>query len=212
MDFKKFKDTFFFPYRLFFLLDDKNTLGLTNLQDERIGITLKYAKGNLLDVGCGNMNKTVRRYHGFGVGLDVYPWEGIDVMCDTRYMPFPKNAFDTISFVASFNHIPQSYVEEVLTEVKSVLKDDGLLLITMVNPVISWINHKWHYRHDIDQKIRGMEKDEVWGYWHGQMLKLLSKNGFTFIKHVPFLYYLSNLYISKKMEHEEHNTVQTREI
>ena len=54
--------------------------------DIRVGIVLNAARGRLLDIGCGT-NRLVMRYRaegGDGVGVDVYPWDGVDLVSRTR--------------------------------------------------------------------------------------------------------------------------------
>jgi len=118
---------------------------------------LSHVRGYCLDIGCGN-NRLINIYRasgGKGIGIDVYPWEGVDmVLQDTRKLPFKADTFDTVTFVASLNHIP--YREEVLKEVKRVLKRESLSLITTLSPLISFIWHKYTFW-DRDQHKRGMQ-------------------------------------------------------
>src|SRR5262249_54791920 len=90
---------------------------LTTNREIRAGVVLRMVRGRLLDVGCGT-NDLVRKYREFrgdGIGVDVYPWPNVDLVVeDTAKLPFPDNAFDTITFVACINHIPNRL--EVLRE------------------------------------------------------------------------------------------------
>src|SRR5262249_4425778 len=92
----------------------------------RTGVVLNAARGRLLDIGCGT-NRLVAQYRGGGgdgVGVDVYPWEGVDLIVeDTSKLPYPDASFDTISFVACINHIPNRI--DVLREAHRVLKPGG---------------------------------------------------------------------------------------
>ena len=59
----------------------------------------------LLDIGAGT-NALVRR-HGDGVGVEVYDWGGEALVVENAArLPFSDQSFDTVSFVASLNHIP----------------------------------------------------------------------------------------------------------
>ena len=80
-------------------------LGLTPIDDERVIVALKNAKGRTLDIGCG-ANNFIRSY-GNGLGVDVFPWKGCDMVIeDAAKLPFKKGEFSTISYLACLNHIP----------------------------------------------------------------------------------------------------------
>ncbi len=197
----KLKNFLFIPYKLLILLDYDNRFprfGLRTNKEDRIDITLKYAKGRLLDIGCGQYNSAIKKYVN-GYGIDVYPWQGIDMLCDTTKIPFKDESFDSVSFIASFNHVPRQKVDLVVKEVYRVLKNDGLLLITNATPLVGYVNHEIAHRFDdIDRKCRGISSDECYGYWHKDLVRLIASNSFTYLKRVPFIYYLSYLYIFKK--------------
>jgi hypothetical protein len=72
-------------------------LGLTPLRQERIDACLPYVKGRLLDVGCGE-NLLVKA-HGNGVGVDIFPWPGVNVLCDTRRLPFQDGSFVSAAMI-----------------------------------------------------------------------------------------------------------------
>lgn len=190
------KDFFGAPLRMVLLPDESSRkLGLTSLEDERIGAVLPYIQGRLLDIGAGK-NKLVQTY-GNGVGVDVYDWGGgALIVPDTSQLPFESQAFDTITFVACLNHIPNRTA--VLKEAHRLLKKDGRLLITMIGPVIGLVGHKiWWYSED---KERGMKKGETYGLWASEIKKLLNQEGFVITEHRRFLYKLNNLYIARKSE------------
>ncbi|MFC1514712.1 class I SAM-dependent methyltransferase [Candidatus Omnitrophota bacterium] len=94
--------------------------GLTTNEDIRIAKALRNIKSDAkcLDIGCGD-NKLIKRHRmrgGEGTGIDVYPWDGVDLIVeDSSKLPFEENSFDCVTFVASLNHIPNR--AEVLKEV-----------------------------------------------------------------------------------------------
>jgi hypothetical protein len=94
------------PFRL--VLFDQDWLprfGWTTLEEERLDAVLPHVHGRLLDIGAGP-NTLVRRY-GNGVGVDVHDWGGgVMVVENTARLPFSDQTFDTITFVACLNHIP----------------------------------------------------------------------------------------------------------
>ena len=198
---RKVIDLILFPLR-FALADIKvESLGLTSLRQERINICLKWVNGRVLDIGCGE-NQFIRSYKKRGrtdsLGVDYFKWKGADIICDTTKLPFKDNTFDTVTIIASLNHIPKR--KKVLQEAYRVLRPGGQILITMINPIISRISHTLVRRRlDLDQKERGgMEKGEVFGFWPKEVVSYLSRVGFMEIKKIPFIYGLNNLYIGNK--------------
>jgi SAM-dependent methyltransferase len=185
---------------MFLSSDQARALRLTPIDAERIAMTLAHCRGLLLDIGCG-MNELTRHYRaiqGVAIGVDVHPWPGADVLCDTTTLPFPQALFDTVTMLACLNHIPSSKRHRVLQEARRVLKDEGQLLITMINPVIGLVVHTIRHRHDLDQLERGMGEEEANGLWEKEVKRLLAGNGFHLMRTVPFVFGLNCLYIAQK--------------
>lgn len=197
MNWQRMKDRLAFPLLAFISPERAYRLGLTPLDDERILICLRYAQGRLLDVGCGS-NQFVRRY-GNGVGVDVYPWSGIDLLCDTAQLPFPDAIFDTVTMVASLNHISELKRSFVLAQVHRVLRPDGQLLVTMLDPIIGLITHRLREGVDPDQLERGIHHDENLGLWSSDVRGLLEEAGFQVDWRQRFVYGLNNLYRAIKV-------------
>lgn len=168
--------------------------GLTTNHEIRTAMVLAQVRGRLLDIGCGT-NDVVKQYRtrgGEGTGVDVYPWPGLDLLVDnTAQLPFPDQAFGTITFVACLNHIPNRV--DVLHEAKRLLEPGGIVLVTNLTPGLSRLWHKWAFW-DADQHERGMAAGEVFGFTHGDLLNLLQKAGFQFVKCQPFSWGLNSLY------------------
>ncbi|NEQ64713.1 MAG: class I SAM-dependent methyltransferase [Symploca sp. SIO2D2] len=180
------------PFRLIFF--DQKWLpyfGWTTLEEERLKAVLPYIKGRLLDIGAGS-NNLVKRY-GKGFGVDVHDWGGgVIVVEDTSHLPFDEQSFDTITFIACLNHIP--YRQAVLEEARRLLKPDGQLIITMINPFFGDIGHViWWYGED--RHRGGMEEGEVGGLWKKELVKMCQDAGFDLHVHQRFVYYMNNLYI-----------------
>jgi SAM-dependent methyltransferase len=181
---------------MFLTTEQALRLHLTPLDHERVEACLPHCTGRLLDVGCGP-NELVRR-HGRGVGVDVYPWPGIDVLCDTRRLPFPDASFDTAALLAALNHVPRRDREAVLSEVHRVLQPAGRLLITMLDPGIGRITHRLRFKQDPDQRERGMHADEDYGLWDSEVRRLLEGSGFRIERRRRFVFGLNNLYLAVK--------------
>lgn len=180
------------PFRLV-LLDQKwlPRFGWTTLEEERLGAVLPHVKGRLLDIGAGHNNLV--KWYGNGVGVDVHDWGGgALVVEDTSGLPFPDASFDTVTFVACLNHIPNR--REVLRDAARVLKPNGRLIITMINPILGGIGHAvWWYGED--RHRGGMQPGEVGGIWTGDLVKMCKAAGFRIHTRKRFVYGMNNLYI-----------------
>ena len=193
---QRLKDRLAFPLVAFMSTETAHRWGLTPLDDERLVFCLRYVRGRLLDIGCGP-NELVRRY-GNGVGVDVHPSPGIDVLCDTTRLPFRDATFDTATFVASLNHIPATQRHGVLTEVHRVLRADGQALITMMGPVMGTITHRVRAGVDPDQLGRGIHHDEDLGLSDGYLRRLLAETGFAVDWRRGFVFGINKLYRAVK--------------
>jgi SAM-dependent methyltransferase len=168
--------------------------GLTTNKEIRTNIVLSAVRGRLLDVGCGP-NLLVQRYRqngGDATGVDVYPWPGVDLQVnDSAELPFPDQSFDTVTFVACINHIPNRGA--ALKEAKRLLKPQGIVLATNLTPTLSRIWHRWAFW-DADQHERGMAPGEVYGLTHRELLNLAEGSGLRFVRRDSFSWGLNNLY------------------
>jgi len=177
------KNFVFIPLR--FILSHKllNKLGFRSLEDERHDIVIKHCKGKLLDVGCGD-NQLVKKY-GNGIGIDIYN-SGEDVLVIKNSFPFKNQEFDTISFAGSLNYI--SNQKEILKETHRVLEDNGILLITMINPIAGYFRHK----------LAWWDNKQYKDIWSKPLITMIENKGFHFKKRKRFVLGLNNLYIFNK--------------
>ena len=171
-----------------------NRLGLRSMRDERICAVLKRCRGRLLDVGCGEGNALVRAYFGPGVGVDVFPWPGIDLLCNTARLPFADGTFQTVAMLAALNHIPNR--AEVLSECGRVLTPDGRLLITMIGPIVGKLRHRLAWW-DKDQTERVHAKGELAGMDDRAVRRLLAESGFELKEKIRFVCGLNVLYVAE---------------
>lgn len=169
---------------------------LVPLDDERVIEVLMRARGRLLDIGCGS-NTLVRSY-GNGVGVDVFPWEGCDVVIeDSALLPFGDGEFDTVSYVACLNHIHNRATS--LKEARRVLKDDGQVLITMISPRVGSFVHWFRSRHDPDGLSRSVDHDhELPGMTDGQIEASLEAAGLRLEAKAGFVFGLNHIYTAVK--------------
>ncbi len=168
---------------------------LTTNEDIRIGLVKSAVRGRLLDIGCGK-NRLVTEYRssgGDGTGVDVYDWGTCDlVVRDTSKLPFEDGRFDTVTFVACLNHIPNRL--EVLKEARRVLAPNGRILITNLTPVVSRIWHAYAFWDD-DQHERGMAEGEVYGFTAEQLTAILHTAGLNIHYRHRFSWGLNELFV-----------------
>ncbi|MDD3417882.1 MAG: class I SAM-dependent methyltransferase [Lachnospiraceae bacterium] len=142
----------------------------------------KDAEGKLLDVGCGTGNILCKLVNGkrqlFGIDLSENMVEeskkrmegNADIkVADAEHIPYKDNFFDTLICNASFHHYP--HPEEVLKEMKRVLKSGGKLLIGegyAIQPFRALLNLSFHFSDSGDFKSYGKH----------EFIRMLENNGF----------------------------------
>jgi len=190
------------PLRLFVFSNRlSERLSLTSLELERMYAVLPEVRGRLLDVGCGP-NRLVQLYRGEGIGVDVHDHGcGAMIVDDSSVLPFEDGEFDTVTFVASLNHIP--YRQRALEEAGRLLNEEGRLVITMINPVLGWVNHRlfWRYKGN-KEALREKNCGETLGLWKSNVISLCSQCGFRLLKSKRFLYGLNRVYVFAKNRQE----------
>jgi ubiquinone/menaquinone biosynthesis C-methylase UbiE len=157
-------------------------------------MALKHAKGRVLDIGCG-ANNFVHSY-GNGIGVDVADWKGCDVVIkDAAQLPFKQGDFNTVTYLACLNHIPNR--TDSIKEARRVLKNDGQLLITMIPPLIGRFVHWIRFRNDPDHQQRHIDHEhELMGMSDQHVRAILAEAGFTKVTRKRFCYGLNSLYIA----------------
>lgn len=193
---KTFVSRIFFPLLSVLSRDQSLKIGLTPIDDERVIMALKHTKGKVLDIGCG-ANNFVRSY-GNGVGVDVADWKGCDIVIkDAAKLPFKKQEFDTVTFLACLNHIPNR--NDSVKEAARVLKDDGSILVTMITPKWGEFIHWWRFRNDPDHQERHIDHaNELMGMSPDHVQGILHAAGFHNIQRKRFVFGLNSIYIAKR--------------
>ncbi len=166
----------------------------------RIRMVLPELRGYLLDIGCGT-NDLVKayqgKYAGQGQGVDVFPWDKtVQVVKDSSELPFDSESVDTITMLASLNHIENR--RQVLREAHRVLRRGGRILITMIPPGISKLWHRLRAPWDADQSERGMKEGEVFGFARTQVRDLLNDSGFRVLFEKRFMLGINCLTVAEK--------------
>lgn len=171
-------------------------LGLVPVDDERVVMALRHAWGRVLDVGCGG-NLFVRSY-GDGIGVDVVPWDGCDVVLDepTR-LPFDDASFDTVSFLACLNHIPER--EAVMWEAARVLRPGGRVLVTMIPPRLGAFVHWLRERNDPDHRQRHIDHScELMGMSAAHVRAVFEAAGLRMVERRRFVFGTNSLYVATR--------------
>ena len=165
--------------------------GWTTLEAERLLQVLPEVRGRLLDVGAGP--NTLVKLHGNGTGVDVFDWGGgALVVADTASLPLPDASFDTITFIACLNHIPNR--QAVLHEARRLLAPGGRVVMTMINPLLGDVGHAiWWYSED--KQRGGMLPGELGGMWTRDIVALCEAAGLRLQSHRRFVYGMNHLYV-----------------
>ena len=197
-------DQVFFPIRALFI-PEESTLGLTSLRDERMEVVAKEASGYVLDIGCGPGNRFIGEWVGYGLGIDVFAYEGVEAVHeDMTALPFVDSTFDTVTLIAVGGHIPQHVRVGEFAEIARVLKPGGKLLMTEGEVITQTLGHLWRHfsfaligKKDMDTE-RGMDEDEQYCMPFKEIMGYLNTPPLKFTKQVKFMWGLNNLYIAQK--------------
>ncbi len=91
-----------------------------------------YAKGRLLDAGCGTRPYQMifenQVSHDIGLEQDRIRYAKADVWGNVLALPFGKGSFDTVLSNQVLEHVPEP--QQALTEMARVLRSDGHLILT----------------------------------------------------------------------------------
>lgn len=185
---QKLLDCFTFPIRAVTLFE-YDRFGLSSLATERFDFVGREVRGECLDMGCGRNNRFVREVlSGRGRGIDGYPYEGLgeeELVEDFCSLPFHDEAFDTVTFIASFNHTPEHQRDAELVEAHRLLRPGGRIVISMGAPVAEVLVHKLVALYDrvlgtdVDMDgERGMGEGEDYYVADAEIFGRLGKAGF----------------------------------
>lgn len=192
------------PLRMILLPDAvSEKLHLTSLRGERFRKVLPELQGRVLDIGAGD-NLLIHLYRQCAslynnspedahqsIGVDVVDWNSdCTIIQNSAHLPFEDNSFDTVSYIACLNHIPERF--ESLQEIRRLLRPNGKVVVTMIGKVIGKIGHAlWWYSED---KHREVDEHEEMGMDESEIMDLFTKAGYCLKKHEKFVYGLNSMY------------------
>lgn len=115
-------------------------------------ISDKLRNGRILDIGCGSypyflINTNFNEKFGLDPSLMYLEIENKKINLQKlditkNKLPFKKNYFDVVTMLAVFEHLDNSKLVKILTEIKDVLKPNGVFIITTPSPWSDKILHR----------------------------------------------------------------------
>lgn len=101
-------------------------------QRDLIAAIQQYAKGKLLDIGCGNkpyasvVNQFVNSY----VGCDIVQSSNnsVDVICEATNIPLPGDSFDTVLSTQTIEHVEDH--QQLVNEAYRLIDDGGYFILS----------------------------------------------------------------------------------
>jgi len=120
------------------------------MQMQRLRFAKKYIKKGdaVLDIGCGDgfltnaLSSACENVMGIDTSLTGISFSRsiignvkVYLACGSASnLPFKGNAFDVITLFEVIEHIPVTSLKDVIKEIKRVLKEEGMLIVTTPNP------------------------------------------------------------------------------
>jgi SAM-dependent methyltransferase len=125
-------------------LNDVNFLSYKFLFKDLETVITKYAKGDVLDIGCGNkpylpfFEGKMASY----TGCDIAQSDGhlVDIICPATEIPLPDNSKETVFTTQVIEHVADH--KKLLSEAYRILKPGGYLLLS--GPM-AWEHHEEPY-------------------------------------------------------------------
>ncbi len=100
------------------------------LLSKQIARVAHYARGRMLDVGAGQLDRYGKRFtvteH---VKMDVGPGANVDIVGSADAIPLPDESFDTVLCTQVFEHLSHPF--ESAREIYRVLKPGGYFIMTV---------------------------------------------------------------------------------
>jgi SAM-dependent methyltransferase len=150
----------------------------------RNSVVAREIRPPFLDIACGD-NRLARSIAG-GVGVDILDHGYADLIVqDLAHLPFPAAVFQSVSIVASLNYFDDA--EQVLCECARLLRPDGVVIVTLLNPMIGKM---WHFIREPWAKYPGFSSAQLAELSRASRLRIARKS--------RFMLGINDLYLLKK--------------
>ncbi len=134
----------------------------------------QHVKGNLLDLGCGNV-PLYGMYKSYAKSVYCVDWENslhnlihLDKTCDlNKPLDLPANTFDTIILSDVLEHIAQP--QKLFAEMNRLLCEEGKILLNV--PFLYWIHEAPH---------------DYYRFTEYALLKFAEEQNFRVLEMIPF--------------------------
>jgi len=109
--------------------------------------SLNYAKGILLDLGCGDSpyRDLIKDKIDYYIGLNFFQDEikdknqsYVNIIAKGEKLPFNDNSIDTVLCTEVLEHVPEP--EIIIEEIRRVLKKKGFIILSV--PQVWYLHHK----------------------------------------------------------------------
>jgi hypothetical protein len=141
----------------------------------------------ILDIGCGNKEKTIMFKKENVVSLDAWDKVNPDICLDVskEKLPYEKNSFDIILMIDFIEHIEKERGLELIEECKNIIRKKIILLtplfwtdnaINVNNPDLWCFGNNYDYHKSLweEKDFTGWQRVPFEGYFLGSWNKGLS--------------------------------------
>lgn len=143
----------------------------------------KHRKGRILDIGCGSnpyflLQTSFEEKYGIDYSLKKNSeYKGIHLIKDglESKLPFPNNHFDIVTMLAVFEHIEPTKLPTLMSEIRRVLKGDGIFILT--TPCV-WTDGLLRLLAQLNVVSREEIEEHKGAYSHKDIRKYLKTGGF----------------------------------
>ena len=145
----------------------------------------KSRSGKILDFGCGTypyflINTDFKEKYGIdpSINLNLSNNKNISLLkekIEGKKIPFKDNYFDVITMLAVFEHIDPEKMNFILSEIRRVLKLNGILIITTPSP---WSDKLLHLMGEIGLISSEEIHEHKTHYGMSKIVDILKESGF----------------------------------
>jgi SAM-dependent methyltransferase len=161
------------------------------LSAQRTRAVLPFVReGTLVDLACGDNRLVTALGHAVrgvrGIGVDIRDYGSVDLVReDLADLPFADLSVDTVTILAALNYFDDPV--SVLREARRILKEAGVLIVTLLDKRLSRI---WHVFRDRSLPRIAFSENEL--------RALLEKAGLRIAARHSFMLGLNRIYIIEK--------------